>query len=52
MWPSDRRAAVQAAQYYFFATFGPDAYATATKKKEVITSKICFNDENGIKVCQ
>ena len=52
MWPSDRGAGVQAAQYFFFKTFGSDAYVTATEKKEVVTSTICAPNANGTPGCQ
>jgi hypothetical protein len=32
--------------------FGPSQQFQYTPKKEKVTSKICFNDENGKKVCQ
>jgi hypothetical protein len=42
--------AISVIQYYFLQTFGQDAYQQATK--EQVTSKVCYTDENGKKVCQ
>jgi RHS repeat-associated protein len=44
---------IQAARQFFFDTFGAEAYASATRTKEIVTAKLCTVDsDTGKKVCQ
>jgi RHS repeat-associated protein len=47
------QSGIQSAREFFLETFGADAYVAATKKKEVVTTKLCTADsDSGKKVCQ
>ena len=46
------QSGIQAARQFFFETFGSNAYVAATRKKEVVTSKVCFEGDNGKSACK